>query len=71
MLGRLVADDMHGAWTKHIFDARSWNEVRVLAGAVRFKLRDAGMQWPAWDSFVAGDTLPDCGMIAPSDIKNI
>ena len=39
------------------------------AGAVRCLLRDAGMQWPSLDTFAAGDSLSDCGVIVLSDIK--
>ena len=28
------------------------------------------MQWPAWNTFGAGEFLLDCGTIAPSDMKN-
>ena len=61
------ADDMCGAWKKQIFNASSLNKIRGPAGTVRCEFRDAGMQWPAWDSFAAENTLLDCRLIAPSD----
>ena len=54
---------------RQIFHASSWNKVRAPAGAVRCELRDAGMQWPEWDTFDAGETLVDCRVIAPSDLE--
>ena len=63
------ADDMYGAWKKQIFNAGSRSEAQGPAKAVRCELRNAGMQWPAWDTFAAGDTLPDCRVIAPSGIE--
>ena len=58
---------MYAAWKKKIFHASSWSKVRAPTGAV-CELRDAGMQWPAWDTFAAGETLVDCRVIAPSDL---
>ena len=42
---------------------------RAHARAVPCELRDAGTQWPAWDTFAAEDTvLKMVGVRAPSDI---
>ena len=69
--GRSVADDMYESWKKQIFNTSLWHKVRGLAGAVRCELRDAGMQWPAWDTFPAGDTLLDCRVLVVSDIATV
>ena len=52
---------------RSFFNASPLNKVQGPAGTVRCELRDAGMQWPGWDSLFAGNTLLDCRLIAPSD----
>ena len=43
------------------------------AGAVRCEFRDAGMQWPVWDTFAAVGSLARLKVlvIAPSDVKEV
>ena len=40
-----------------------------MAGAFRCKLRNAVIQWLAWDTFAVGDPSSDCWVVASSDIK--
>ena len=54
---------------RQIFHASSWSKVRAPTGAVRCELRDAGMQWPAWDTLAARETLVDCRVTALSDLE--
>ena len=44
------SDDMFKAWRRQICAVGSWNVVQGPAGAV-CELRDAGVQWPAWDTW--------------------
>ena len=66
--GKMWTNDMYAASKRQIFDAGSRNKVRGPAVAVRCELRDAGRQWPAWDTLAAGEKLLDWRDTAPSDI---
>ena len=55
-------------WKKQIFNANSWNKVQGTAKAVRYELRNAVIQSPVWETLAAGETLPDCMVIASSEI---
>ena len=60
---------MHEPWKRQLFEAGSWIEGRALAGAVCFELRDANIQWPAWDVLSVDGVIIDCRSTAPSDVN--
>ena len=57
---------MHEAWNKQVFEARSWNDFRCLAGAVCCKVRDVDIQWQVWDVLSVDGKCIDCRIMVPS-----
>ena len=61
--------DMVEAWKEQLCEATASNEVRGPEKAGCCELRDASIQWSAWDTFKINNEEINCQTIAPSDAE--